>query len=390
MDVVLIGCGLFWLTGLLYCLPVTSQNLSRFSYWGIVSSLWNMTSIVAVAAMLGSVIFLPPTHKNRRWSQNWLILLLACQAILALLPERQAVATIANILWPTWIGIAVVIALLRIESRTGKSDWLALADSLRKRPLKKRLKKGVVKLVATTALLIALVVVVGNGVYLTGYVRNQLASRSWPVAQAELIRCETVDGAQAYWNSDFHLQYAFDVQGTSYDGNAFEMMIDKPTAMSFNDAKEVVEQINSTEALQVAYNPANPSQNLIHPGLTNTFVMVTLVTVVQGLFFLVVLRWNWAYLAVSRFTDPDSVYRAFPSRYGRFDLTIGTSYACTLGFFSLAPHVPISTELFGALMLFIAVLGSHCWVARFTKAQLEEVAKQRQAGKMIVHGLNPA
>jgi len=350
-----------------------------------------MTSVVAVAAFIWIVTFHPPTQRNRRRSKMWLILLLGCQAILALLPDRQNLALIARLLTPTWIGIVLLIGLLHIESRFIKSDWLALVDSLRKPSVQERLKKGFLKLITVGAFVFAVVLFVSQVTWLTGTWRTQMASKSWPVAQADLVRCEPIDGREAMWNSVFHVEYRFDVNGKSYVGNNYDMVLPKEKAFQFKAAKETVEHLNSLQELQVAYNPANPSQNLIRPGVTKTLTLSSFYVIVCSLFFAVLIRLSWTYLAVSRFTDPDCVYRTLSSsRYDFFYLSIGTSFVCTIGFFYLAPLVPISTSLFGSLMLFIAVCGSYCWTVRSAKAQSKTIAKKISEGKTIVHGLGSA
>ena len=217
IDVLLIGYSLFLLSGLLgYVLPVTTQSLPSLSYQAIVLSTWNMAWIATAVYLLGTVTFLPPTQRNRRRSQTWLILMLCCHAILVLLPDRQNVATIAYYLTPFWIGNAILILLLTIESRTRKSDWLAVAESLRKVSLKDRLKKGFAKLGAVAIASFVFLFFALYAISLTNMTRTQLASRSWPVTKAKLVRCEMIDGINANWNSDFHLEYTFEVDGAKY------------------------------------------------------------------------------------------------------------------------------------------------------------------------------
>ena len=391
IDVLLIGYSLFLLSCLLgYFLPVTTQSLSSLSYKAFVLSTWNMAWIATAVYLLGTVAFLPPTQRNRRRSQTWLILMLCCQAILVLLPDREDVATIAYYLTPFWIGNATLIVLLTIESRTRKSDWLAVAESLRKVSLKDRLKKGFAKLGAVAIASFVFLFFALYAISLTNMTRTQLASRSWPVAKAKLVRCEMIEGINATWNSDFHLEYTFEVGGAKYTGNDYDTIQNKPTAIHFNAAKETVEQLNSSETLQVAYNPTNPSQNLLHPGLTGGFALTAFVGIVSILFHLVVFKLLWTYLATSRFTDPASVYRVTSRRYDRIYLTVLTIYVCTMGFLMLAARVPISTSLFAALMTFIAILICYSGIARSTQAHSTEIVKQKLAGKTIVYGLNPS
>ena len=249
MDMLLLSGGLFLLALLIFVLPVTLGQLPSFSFTGIVVSLWNIASLVAVAGMLWTVVFLPPNLLNRRWVKTWLILLLGFQAIFILLPDREALVMVAKFFMPGWIAMAIFIGLLHIESQMAKSDGLALAESLPKRSVKERLKIGLGKLFTSAVFLFALLLFVASGIFLVESVGSQLAIRSWPVAQAELIRCETIDG------SNFHLEYSFEVKGASYSGGDYGIISDKTTTMSFNNAKQVVEQIKSTEALPVVYNP---------------------------------------------------------------------------------------------------------------------------------------
>ena len=390
LDVLLICCGLFVLSILLPLLPHTFPNLSSFSYTSIVVSMWNLGSLVAVAATLWTVIFLPLNEVNRRWAKTWLILLLSAQVILILLPGRQDLVTLASFFTPAWIVIATFIRLLHVEPRIMKSGGFALADSWPKRPVKERLIKGFKKLFLAPAVPFFLAVLVMTGIVLADEFGRSIASRSWPVAQAELIRCETAEGTEAIWNSCFHLEYSFEVQGTSYSGDDYGLITDKPTAICFNEADEVVEQIKSTEALQVSYNPKNPSQNLIAPRANSSFALMVVPTIIHGLFYLFLIRYFWSYLATSRFTDPESVYRVSSRYRGFFDILIIMMFIGLVGFGLMAPFVPISTELCAALMLWLAIAGSYSFHARCIKEQKEKIAEQVEAGKTIVYGYNPA
>lgn len=246
VDVILISYGLYLLAGLIHCLPHSLPSLSSpqtVVYITIVTSLWNLTSLAAVAAFIGTVVFLPPTQRNRRRTQNWLILALCCQAILALVPNRQDAAILANTLTPVWIGIAVLILLLHLDSRLSKSDRLIIANSLQKGSLKDQLKKGFTKLGAVVFVVFAATLFVSHMIFLTRLCGDQLASRSWPVAKAKLIRCETLENKKAVWNSDFHLEYEFEAKGVRCTGNDYDLIMNNPTAFQFNAAKETVEQL---------------------------------------------------------------------------------------------------------------------------------------------------
>ena len=391
MDLLLMVCGLLMLSILLFVLPVTCRTLPSFSFTGIVLSLWNVTSLVAVAAMLRIVIFLPSNLNNRRWTQIWLIVLLSCQAIFILLPDRQSFLAVATVFPPAWIGVGVLVGLLQIESLIGGSEWgTAVNQQQPIAPIKQRLKKGGKKLFYTTTFALGLAFLVATGITLVAETRRQISARHWPVAQAKLIRCETVEGPLASLGRSFHLEYSFDVSGTLYSGDNYNYLTEKPIAKALDSAVQTVRQINSTDALEVAYNPANPSQNLVSPAsVYGTSVMIFIV-LFHCLFYIVYIRLIWMGLAMLRFADPESVYRVPIDKFCRFDLAVSIMFGTLICYCLMAPWVPVSNELFGALMLCIGIASSYSLVPRAIKRTEKKATKQLEAGKTLVYGLKPA
>ena len=95
-------------------------------------------------------------------------------------------------------------------------------------------------------------------------------------------------------------------------------------------------------------------------------------------------------LASLRFTDPESVYRVLIDKFSRFDVAVLIMFVTWICYYLLAPLVPVSNELFGALMLCIGIASNHSLIPRAFKRTEEKATKQVEAGKTLVYGFKPA
>ena len=193
VDVLLIAVGLFCIAVLSYALPITTQGILTGKYAAFVNLVWNMTSLIAIAAATGIAIFAPETKLNRRRTKIWLMFALVCQSILGLLPNPDAMATLIRLLWPGWLAIAVLIFLLHVESRIRTSDWRALAETVRKPSPFQRTKMGFTKLASVVLVAVAIFCSLFYAIHLAEDTQTQLASRSWTTTDARLLECDALE-----------------------------------------------------------------------------------------------------------------------------------------------------------------------------------------------------
>ena len=370
VEVLFVTLGLYGITLLCYTLPTTVRNLSSWKLFGSLAFAWNLTSLIAITAATWIAIFAPETKANRLRAKIWLMVLLCCQSILGLLPDEERMAFLIRFFWPGWLAVAALIVLLHIESRLRVSDWSAVSKTIHKRSLFQTLKHGAAKVFDVAIIAIFLTISVVFGSYLTQSIKTQFASRSWPTTEARLIECNTLGSETFDSHHCFDLKYQFDVDYITFTGNDYSMLWDKPHALRFNAAHATVAKIKQRNDLRVAYNPTNPSQSLLSPGIGPDFLLVTCFSCIQLSMFTVTLAVFWRLLKKRRFTEPAHSSVKKNRLLGYKSFVIFVAYWCSIAFLFLAHLVPVSTWLFGALMFTLAV-SIACWL----KQEYEKIPK---------------
>ncbi len=125
------------------------------------------------------------------------------------------------------------------------------------------------------------------GIY---FIREALASKSWPVANGEIQAVQVIrdvdrDGGKTIVRHYIRINYDYEVEGISYTGDRYSLGDGSTASKRFKERSEAIAEKNKYplgSEIDVYYKPTEPSFAILKPG-TN---FGTFVPIVLGVLFL--------------------------------------------------------------------------------------------------------
>jgi uncharacterized protein DUF3592 len=125
------------------------------------------------------------------------------------------------------------------------------------------------------------------GLVMYRFNREALASQSWPTVEGKVIQATVNEHVGIARRYSPRVEYKYQVQGKSYIGRRYQVInweADKSWL-----AEEAVRGLKAGKPVTVHYNPENPAQAVLKPGLLRQQYTIVAIPFVMFLFGLILL-----------------------------------------------------------------------------------------------------